>query len=98
MNRNTKWVCVVCIAALGAVVIEYSLGTEGFAKETSPEDAAREPLDAQYATNEGVLYSAFIHPLSPLTDGEARSAIDQVANLALTFGTTYQSGNLIFGR
>lgn len=174
MNRNIKWVCVVCIAAFGAVVIEYSLGTEGFAKETSREDAAREPLeasmdlehleaiidelgsdvkggggawqftfnevhmvcytdathdrmrimsaiartedmtpkqaeeamdanfhtalDARYATNEGVVYSAFIHPLSPLTDGEARSAIEQVANLSLTFGTTYQSGNLIFGR
>ena len=74
-------------------------------EDVTPEQAAmaldanfHSALDARYATNGGILYSAFIHPLSPLTDGEARSAIEQVARLAETFGTTYQSGELTFGQ
>ncbi len=55
-------------------------------------------LDARYAVNNGVLYSAFIHPLSPLTGHEFRSALEQVATLAQTFGTDYSSGQLTFGR
>ena len=54
-------------------------------------------LDARYATSRGYLYAAFIHPLSPLTEGEIRSAVAQVSNLARTFGTTYSSGELVFG-
>jgi len=54
-------------------------------------------LDARYATSEGVLYAAFIHPLSPLTEPQLASAIRQVATLAATFGTHYSSGELRFG-
>ncbi len=54
-------------------------------------------LDARYATSDGVLYAAFIHPLSPLTEEELASAIRQVAALARNFGTTYSSDELIFG-
>lgn len=54
-------------------------------------------LDARYATSDGVLYAAFIHPLSPLDDDLAESAIRQVANLVETFGTTFSSGALVFG-
>ncbi len=54
-------------------------------------------LDARYAVHDGVLYAAFIHPLSPLSDDEVRSAIKQVATLANNFGTSYSSGALIFG-
>ena len=54
-------------------------------------------LDARYATSRGYLYAAFIHPLSPLSDAELRSAVAQVANLARTFGTTYSSGALVYG-
>lgn len=54
-------------------------------------------LDARYATSQGILYAAFIHPLSSLTERELRSAAFQVASLTLTFGSTYSSGNLIFG-
>ncbi len=53
-------------------------------------------LDARYATSNGILYAAFIHPLSSLTEEQIISALDQVATLALTFGTTYTSGGLIF--
>jgi len=55
-------------------------------------------LDARYAVQGGVLYSAFIHPLSPLDDDEVRSGLFQVINLVKTFGTTYQSGGLYFGK
>ena len=54
-------------------------------------------LDARYATCDGMLYAAFLHPLSSLTEADLRSAIDQVATLALTFGDDYSSGVLQFG-
>jgi len=54
-------------------------------------------LDARYAVSDDVLYAAFIHPLSPLTEGELESAIRQVATLADTFETTYSSGDLSYG-
>ena len=53
-------------------------------------------LDARYSTDEGVVYSAFIHPLSSLSENQVLSAMDQVASLVLTFGTTYSSGTLRF--
>jgi hypothetical protein len=71
--------------------------------ELSPDQAARvleanfhTALDARYASSQGVLYAAFIHPLSPLANEELRSAIRQVASLAQSFGTTYSSGELVF--
>lgn len=54
-------------------------------------------LDARYASSDGVLYAAFIHPLSSLDDELAESALQQVANLVETFGTTFSSGALVFG-
>lgn len=53
-------------------------------------------LDARYAIGNEVLYSAFIHPLSPLTSALIESGIRQVATLRNTFGTTYNSGELNF--
>jgi len=53
-------------------------------------------LDARYATSDGVVYAAFIHPLSPLSPKELRSALRQVAQLVKTFGSTYSSGGLRF--
>lgn len=54
-------------------------------------------LDARYATSDGVLYAAFIHPLSSLDEELAESALQQVTNLVETFGTTFSSGALVFG-
>ena len=53
-------------------------------------------LDARYAIGDDIVYSAFIHPLSPLTAEELRSAIRQVATAAATFGNEYTSGELVF--
>ncbi len=53
-------------------------------------------LDARYALNKGILYAAFIHPLSPLTKGQLESALVQTATLAATFGKDYSSGFLTF--
>jgi hypothetical protein len=54
-------------------------------------------LDGRYATSNGVLYAAYIHPLSMLQPKEVHSALRQVASLVSTFGTSYTSGELIFG-
>ena len=53
-------------------------------------------LDARYAIGDDFLYAAFIHPLSSITKNELESAIRQVATSALTFGTSFSSGELIF--
>ena len=53
-------------------------------------------LDARYAVNQGILYAAFIHPLSPLTREQLESAFYQTATLAVTFGKKYTSGPLTY--
>ena len=53
-------------------------------------------LDARYALFQGKLWSAYLHPLSTLTEVELTAALDQVANLVKTYGTTYSSSNLQF--
>lgn len=54
-------------------------------------------LDARYAVSEGILYSAYIHSLSELSESQITSAVQQVANLSLSFGKEYTSGKLIYG-
>ena len=53
-------------------------------------------LDARYAIAKGVVWSAFIHPLSPLTDEQFLAGFSQAVTLAATYGTTYDSGGLVF--
>jgi hypothetical protein len=53
-------------------------------------------LDARYCIYQDRLWSAFIHPLSELSEELLFSAIDQVAELVKTFGTTFSSGGLVF--
>ena len=54
-------------------------------------------LDARYAIARGVLWSAFLHPLSTLNERDFVSGIAQVVNLAITYGSTYSSGAITFG-
>jgi len=54
-------------------------------------------LDVKYAISDGVLWSVFVHPLSPLTEMEVTSALKQVYAAAATFGTTFSSTPLLFG-
>jgi hypothetical protein len=54
-------------------------------------------LDARYALSEGIVYAAFLHPLSTLDPADLESAIRQVAALARNFGSSYSSDELIFG-
>lgn len=55
-------------------------------------------LDGRYAVSNGVLFATYIHPLEELTTWQIQSALHQVANLFLTFGSSYTSGGLEFGR
>jgi hypothetical protein len=66
-------------------------------KDAAMEANFHSALDARYGVSKDVLYSAFIHPLSPLTKQELESALNQVASLAKTFGSTFTSGTLTFG-
>lgn len=52
--------------------------------------------DARYAISSGVLFALFAHPLASLSERELRSALQQVANLVHTFGSTYTSGVLSY--
>lgn len=54
-------------------------------------------LDARYAVSNGVLYSVYVHPLAELNNEQVKSAVNQVANLALSFGSQYTSGVLSYG-
>jgi len=53
-------------------------------------------LDARYALSDGVIYAAYIHPLSSLSKNEFLSAVNQVAAARITFGNEYSSGELVF--
>lgn len=53
-------------------------------------------VDARYCVANGVIWSAFIHPLSILSDEEMISGLAQTITAAATFGSTYSSGVLIF--
>ena len=53
-------------------------------------------LDARYSIAKGLLWSAYIHPLSPLDDRTFLSAIGQSVNLLKTYGSNFSSGALIF--
>lgn len=54
-------------------------------------------LDARYAVAQDILWSVFIHPLSPLDNDQLANGLIQVFNAAITFGTTYNSGIATFG-
>jgi len=54
-------------------------------------------LDARYAVADGLIWSAFIHPLGSLDEEALLSAIAQVVTGAETFGTTFTSGAMVFG-
>lgn len=54
-------------------------------------------LDARYAIAQGLVWSVFIHPLSPLDDAQLASGLAQTVTAAATFGTAFTSGALVFG-
>lgn len=54
-------------------------------------------LDARYSLAKGIIWSAYIHPLSALSDHQFIDGLAQAVNLAATYGKTYSSGALVFG-
>ncbi|MDX1407434.1 MAG: hypothetical protein R3330_04855, partial [Saprospiraceae bacterium] len=53
-------------------------------------------LDVRYAISEGVVWSAFLHPLRELSRAQLTDALAQVYRAAESFGTTYSSTELVF--
>jgi len=73
-------------------------------EEATPEEllAALEAnfhtvLDARYAVSNGVIFAAYLHPLSSLTREQILDAMHQVAAARASFGTGYSSGGPAFG-
>ena len=54
-------------------------------------------LDAKYSLYTGYVVSVFTHPLQELSEKQLVDAMRQVVVLAETFGTSYQSTEMIFG-
>jgi len=54
-------------------------------------------LDARYAVARDLVWSAYIHPLSPLDRPHLSDALLQVWTAAATFGATFSSGALQYG-
>lgn len=54
-------------------------------------------LDARYAIAQGLVWVAYIHPLSPLTESELVLALAQTYNAAATYGSSYSGGLFQFG-
>jgi len=79
-----------------APVVSYDELDEA-AKDAVMEANFRSALDARYAVSNGVLYAAFIHPMVALSEQQLQAAIDQVANLVHTYGSSYSSGQLVYG-
>ncbi len=55
-------------------------------------------LDVKYALSDGLLWSVFIHPLKELSESQVKDAIAQVYSAAATFGYSYTSTELVFGK
>lgn len=53
-------------------------------------------LDARYAVAKELLWSAFIHPLSSLSERDFLVGVGQVVNLVSNYGHSFSSGALIF--
>ena len=53
-------------------------------------------LDVRYSISDGIVWSAFIHPLKELTEEQVISGLSQVYSCVRTFGSTYSSGTLNF--
>jgi hypothetical protein len=54
-------------------------------------------LDARYAVSNGIVFAAYLHPLSPLTREQILSAMRQVAAARESFGGSYSGGGPAFG-
>lgn len=94
-------VLVICDPAANRMRIMTPVAeTEGL----SPNDVVRmleanfdEALDARYALSGDIVWAVFIHPLAELTQLEFVSAVRQVINLQVNYGSTYTSTDLQFG-
>lgn len=54
-------------------------------------------LDARYAIANGLLWGTYIHPLTGLSEEEFLSGLGQTISIVQTFGTSFSSGEVVFG-
>jgi len=53
-------------------------------------------LDIKYAITDGILWSAYIHPLKELTEDQVIDAVSQVFYGNVNFGASFSSSSLVF--
>ena len=66
-------------------------------KEKMLEANFHSALDAKYSLYQGFVMSVYTHPLKELSEAQLKDALKQVFVLAETFGTAYQSTDMIYG-
>lgn len=94
---------LLCISDAGADRMRIIAPVKRIEEATSEELLAalhanfHSVLDARYAVSSGVIFAAYLHPLSPLTREQIVSAMHQVAAARATFGTDYSGGGPEFG-
>ena len=54
-------------------------------------------LDARYCLKDGVIWSAYLHPLRELISSQFLDALSQVVTLSKNFGSSYTSTDIVFG-
>ena len=54
-------------------------------------------LDVKYAIYKEIVWSLFVHPLAELSESQFHDGVKQVYNASYSFGSTYQSTDIIFG-
>ena len=65
--------------------IAYAKGLDVRALTALLEANFQNTLDARYAISDGIVQGVYLHPISTLTPGMVRSALEQVVNLGRNF-------------
>jgi hypothetical protein len=102
VNFSDRWVLVFADDAADRmriftpVVNRDEIGSEEW--ERMLEANFHTALDAKYGLYNEYVISVFSHPLSYLNEFQIMNALEQVVNLADTFGSSYASTSILFGK
>lgn len=102
VNFSDRWVLVFAddsadrMRIFTPVISRDEIGSDEW--ERMLEANFHTALDAKYGLYNEYVISVFSHPLSYLDEFQIISALEQVVNLADTFGTSYASTSILFGK
>lgn len=102
VNYSERWVLVFAddsadrMRIFTPVISRDEIGSDEW--ERMLEANFHTALDAKYGLYNEYVISVFSHPLSYLDEFQIISALEQVVNLADTFGSSYASTSILFGK